>query len=172
MIRVSLVSPKGTEKQSSCLLAYLKKKKKDYRQNVDDKTHHFYSRAQSVVTTETILSSVSSGKVKLSDPISKVVCKPFKQVSWTPLRVTHLQHRPIHVCVSSFSCSQVRVSDSLGLLFQILETDRFALVVQEHQQSNTKFSITPIEWWCPFVVEEKETSIPFDSVCLFFLHSR
>lgn len=96
MIGVSLVSPKGTEKQSSCLLAYLEEI--DYRQNVDDKTHHFYSLAQSVVTTETILSSVSSGRVKLSDPISKVVCKPFKEVSWTPLRVTHIQHGRIHAC--------------------------------------------------------------------------
>lgn len=143
MIGVSLVCPKGTEKQSSCLLAYLKKI--DYRQNVDDKTHHFYSLAQSVVTTETILSSVSYGKVKLSDSISKVVCKPFKEVSWTPLRVTHIQHRRIYVCVSSFSRPQVRMSDSLGLLSQILETDRFALVVQEPQHSNTKFSITPAE---------------------------
>lgn len=77
---------------------------------------------------------------------------------------TH-QHRHIHVCVSSFSCSQVRMSDSLGLLSQILETDRFALVVQEPQQSNTKLSFSA-EWWFPFVVEEKETSMPFYSVCL------
>lgn len=106
MIGVSLVCPKGTEKQSSCL---------DYRQNVDDKTHRFYSLAQSVVTTETILSSVSSGRVKLSDPISKVVCKPFKEVSWTPLRVTHIQHRRIYVfprsralrcgCPTAWGCS-------------------------------------------------------------------
>uniref|UniRef100_H3C584 Cystathionine beta-synthase n=1 Tax=Tetraodon nigroviridis TaxID=99883 RepID=H3C584_TETNG len=59
---------------------------------------------QRVVTMETssCLSAVS-GRVNLSDSISKVVCKPFKQVCLT---------------------------DSLGLLSQILETERFALVEQ------------------------------------------
>lgn len=79
----------------------------------------------------------------------------------------HTSNIGVFTCVSSFSCSQVRMSDSLWLLSQILETDRFALVVQEPQQSNPKFSITSAEWRRPFVVEEKETSIPFYSVCLF-----
>ena len=51
-----------------------------------------------------------------------------------------------HVCVCACvcllpSCSQVRLTDSLGLLAKILETEGFALVVQEPAQSNTLLSV-------------------------------
>lgn len=122
-------------------LSYIKRLLSECRHTAHDINHHFYSLTQSVVTMETILSSVSSGRVNLSDSISKVVCKPFRQVSQTPLRVTHTEHRRIHVCfLSSFSCYQVCMTDSLGLLAQILETDHFAVVAQEPPQSI--FSIT------------------------------
>uniref|UniRef100_A0A674NVM7 Cystathionine beta-synthase n=1 Tax=Takifugu rubripes TaxID=31033 RepID=A0A674NVM7_TAKRU len=110
-----LSPPFSTLPSVSCqeAIEILKERAIDHLPVVDDSGYVFICLF--VVTTDTILSSVSSGRVKLSDPISKVVCKPFKEV---------------------------RMSDSLGLLSQILETDRFALVVQEPQQSNTKFSIT------------------------------
>ncbi|XP_022596448.1 cystathionine beta-synthase-like isoform X2 [Seriola dumerili] len=60
-----------------------------------------------VVTMQTILSSVSAGKVKPSDAVSQVFCKTFKQVHLT---------------------------DSLGKLSRILETDNIALVVHDHTQ--------------------------------------
>lgn len=41
----------------------------------------FHSVVLGVVTLGTVLSSVSSGKVKPSDPISKILCKNYKQVS-------------------------------------------------------------------------------------------
>uniref|UniRef100_A0A7N6FBN1 Cystathionine beta-synthase n=1 Tax=Anabas testudineus TaxID=64144 RepID=A0A7N6FBN1_ANATE len=62
-----------------------------------------------VVTLGTVLSSVSSGKVKPSDPISKILCKNYKQVHLT---------------------------DHLGKLSRILQTDNFALVVHDHTQYN------------------------------------
>lgn len=60
-----------------------------------------------VVTLGTLLSSVLSGKVKPSDVVNKVLCKHFKQVHLT---------------------------DHLGKLCRILETDHFALVVYDHTQ--------------------------------------
>ncbi|XP_035531815.1 cystathionine beta-synthase b [Morone saxatilis] len=62
-----------------------------------------------MVTLGIILSSVSAGKVKPSDAVIKVLCKPFKQVHMT---------------------------DNLGTLSHILETDHFALVVHDHTQYN------------------------------------
>uniref|UniRef100_UPI0037E90DB5 cystathionine beta-synthase b n=1 Tax=Semicossyphus pulcher TaxID=241346 RepID=UPI0037E90DB5 len=61
-----------------------------------------------VVTLGTILSSVSAGKVEPSDAVVKVLCKNFKQVQLT---------------------------DNLGKLSRIIETDNFALVVQNQIQS-------------------------------------
>uniref|UniRef100_A0A7N8XRM3 Cystathionine beta-synthase n=1 Tax=Mastacembelus armatus TaxID=205130 RepID=A0A7N8XRM3_9TELE len=61
-----------------------------------------------MVTLRTILSSVSAGKVKPSDAVSKVLCKTFKQVHLT---------------------------DNLGKLSRILETDNFVLVVHDHTQN-------------------------------------
>ncbi|GAA6230210.1 cystathionine beta-synthase-like [Lates japonicus] len=58
-----------------------------------------------MVTLGRILSSVSAGKVKPSDTVSKVLCKSFKQVHLT---------------------------DSLGKLSHILKTDNFAPVVHDH----------------------------------------
>ncbi|KAF1382680.1 hypothetical protein PFLUV_G00146280 [Perca fluviatilis] len=63
---------------------------------------------QGMVTLGTILSSVSAGKAKPSDAISKVLCKRYKQVHLT---------------------------DNLGKLSQILETDHFVLVVHDHVQN-------------------------------------
>uniref|UniRef100_A0A673YBX6 Cystathionine beta-synthase n=1 Tax=Salmo trutta TaxID=8032 RepID=A0A673YBX6_SALTR len=60
-----------------------------------------------MVTLGNMLSSVLAGKVKASDPVSKVLYKQFKQV---------------------------RLTDSLGKLSRILETDHFALVVHEQIQ--------------------------------------
>uniref|UniRef100_A0A673YBD9 Cystathionine beta-synthase n=1 Tax=Salmo trutta TaxID=8032 RepID=A0A673YBD9_SALTR len=62
-----------------------------------------------MVTLGNMLSSVLAGKVKASDPVSKVLYKQFKQV---------------------------RLTDSLGKLSRILETDHFALVVHEQIQCN------------------------------------
>ncbi|XP_040914049.1 cystathionine beta-synthase b [Toxotes jaculatrix] len=67
-----------------------------------------------VVTLGTILSFVSAGKVKALDAVSKVLCKSFKQVHLT---------------------------DSLGKLSRILETENFALVVQDHTQSEADGSV-------------------------------
>ncbi|XP_041933563.1 cystathionine beta-synthase-like protein isoform X1 [Alosa sapidissima] len=63
---------------------------------------------QGMVTLGNMLSSVLAGKVKPSDPVSKVLYKQFKQV---------------------------RLTDNLGKLSRILETDHFALVVHEQIQS-------------------------------------
>ncbi|TRY78971.1 hypothetical protein DNTS_014728 [Danionella cerebrum] len=60
-----------------------------------------------MVTLGNMLSSVLAGKVKPSDPISKVLYKQFKQV---------------------------RLTDNLGKLSRILEMDHFALVVHEQIQ--------------------------------------
>uniref|UniRef100_A0A4W5JUK1 Cystathionine beta-synthase n=1 Tax=Hucho hucho TaxID=62062 RepID=A0A4W5JUK1_9TELE len=60
-----------------------------------------------MVTLGNMLSSVLAGKVKASDPVSKVLYKQFKQV---------------------------RLTDNLGKLSRILETDHFALVVHEQIQ--------------------------------------
>nr|XP_046220603.1 cystathionine beta-synthase-like [Oncorhynchus gorbuscha] len=60
-----------------------------------------------MVTLGNMLSSVLSGKVKASDPVAKVLYKQFKQV---------------------------RLTDNLGKLSRILETDHFALVVHEQIQ--------------------------------------
>ncbi|XP_051998441.1 cystathionine beta-synthase b [Xyrauchen texanus] len=60
-----------------------------------------------MVTLGNMLSSVLAGKVRPSDPISKVLYKQFKQV---------------------------RLTDNLGKLSRILETDHFALVVHEQIQ--------------------------------------
>uniref|UniRef100_A0A3Q3X5N1 Cystathionine beta-synthase n=1 Tax=Mola mola TaxID=94237 RepID=A0A3Q3X5N1_MOLML len=63
-----------------------------------------------VVTLVTILSSMSAGKVHPSDAITKVPCKPFKQV---------------------------RLTDNLGLLSHILETEHYAVVVHDSPQSDS-----------------------------------
>ncbi|KAI4882068.1 hypothetical protein NFI96_028317 [Prochilodus magdalenae] len=60
-----------------------------------------------MVTLGNMLASVLAGKVKPSDPVSKVLYKQFKQI---------------------------RLTDNLGKLSQILETDHFALVVHEQIQ--------------------------------------
>ncbi|KAE8299189.1 Cystathionine beta-synthase [Larimichthys crocea] len=60
-----------------------------------------------MVTLGTILSSVSAGKVKASDAVIKVLRKTF---------------------------TQVHLTDNLGMLSKILETDHFALVVHDHTQ--------------------------------------
>ncbi|XP_057192693.1 cystathionine beta-synthase b isoform X1 [Triplophysa rosa] len=60
-----------------------------------------------MVTLGNMLSSVLAGKVRPSDPISRVLYKQFKQV---------------------------RLTDNLGKLSRILETDHFALVVHEQIQ--------------------------------------
>uniref|UniRef100_A0A8C8F155 Cystathionine beta-synthase n=1 Tax=Oncorhynchus tshawytscha TaxID=74940 RepID=A0A8C8F155_ONCTS len=60
-----------------------------------------------MVTLGNMLSSVLAGKVKASDPVAKVLYKQFKQV---------------------------RLTDNLGKLSRILETDHFALVVHEQIQ--------------------------------------
>ncbi|XP_052003898.1 cystathionine beta-synthase-like protein [Xyrauchen texanus] len=60
-----------------------------------------------MVTLGNMLSTVLAGKVRPSDPISKVLYKQFKQV---------------------------RLTDNLGKLSRILETDHFALVVHEQIQ--------------------------------------
>ncbi|XP_076603089.1 cystathionine beta-synthase b [Chaetodon auriga] len=67
-----------------------------------------------MVTLATILSSLSAGKVKPSDAVIKVLCKPFKQVHLT---------------------------DNLGMLSQILEADHFALVVHDHAQCKEDASV-------------------------------
>uniref|UniRef100_A0A9J7XF09 Cystathionine beta-synthase n=1 Tax=Cyprinus carpio carpio TaxID=630221 RepID=A0A9J7XF09_CYPCA len=60
-----------------------------------------------MVTLGNMLSSVLAGRVRPSDPINKVLYKQFKQV---------------------------RLTDNLGKLSRILETDHFALVVHEQIQ--------------------------------------
>uniref|UniRef100_A0AAY4E6D1 Cystathionine beta-synthase n=1 Tax=Denticeps clupeoides TaxID=299321 RepID=A0AAY4E6D1_9TELE len=60
-----------------------------------------------MVTLGNMLASVLAGKVKPSDPVSKVLYKQFRQV---------------------------RLTDNLGKLSRILETDHFALVVHEQIQ--------------------------------------
>ncbi|XP_022076617.1 cystathionine beta-synthase a [Acanthochromis polyacanthus] len=60
-----------------------------------------------MVTLGNMLSSILAGKIKLSDPVSKVLYKQFKQI---------------------------RLTDNLGKLSRILETDHFALVVHEQIQ--------------------------------------
>ncbi|KAM8873449.1 cystathionine beta-synthase a [Synchiropus picturatus] len=60
-----------------------------------------------MVTLGNILASILAGKIKLSDPVSKVIYKQFKQI---------------------------RLNDNLGKLSRILETDHFALVVHEQIQ--------------------------------------
>ncbi|XP_013883164.1 cystathionine beta-synthase [Austrofundulus limnaeus] len=60
-----------------------------------------------MVTLGNILSSILAGKIKLSDSVSKVLYKQFRQI---------------------------RLTDSLGKLSRILETDHFALVVHEQIQ--------------------------------------
>lgn len=158
MIGVSLVSPKGTEKQSSCLLAYLKK--------IGYLSKYWWQNPP----------FLQSGTKCGNHGNHPVLCVLWEGQAFRPHLQGGLQtfqtgqldttacdthNIDVFTCVSSFSCSQVRMSDSLGLLSQILEMDRFALVVQEPQQGNTKLSITPAEWWRPFVVEQKETSIHF-----------
>ncbi|KAF6725973.1 Cystathionine beta-synthase [Oryzias melastigma] len=60
-----------------------------------------------MVTLGNMLSSILAGKIKLSDPVSKVLYKQFRQI---------------------------RLTDNLGKLSRILETDHFALVVHEQIQ--------------------------------------
>ncbi|XP_022530528.2 cystathionine beta-synthase a isoform X2 [Astyanax mexicanus] len=60
-----------------------------------------------MVTLGNMLASVLAGKVKPSDPVSKVLYKQFKQI---------------------------RLTDNMGKLSRILETDHFALVVHEQIQ--------------------------------------
>ncbi|XP_038153063.1 cystathionine beta-synthase-like protein [Cyprinodon tularosa] len=66
-----------------------------------------------MVTLGNMLSSILAGKIKLSDPVSKVLYKQFKQI---------------------------RLNDNLGNLSHILETDHFALVVHEQIQYLTNGS--------------------------------
>ncbi|CAG5933195.1 unnamed protein product [Menidia menidia] len=68
-----------------------------------------------MVTLGNMLSSILAGKIKLSDPVSKVLYKQFKQI---------------------------RLTDNLGKLSRILETDHFALVVHEQIQYLTDGSPT------------------------------
>ncbi|XP_077072750.1 cystathionine beta-synthase-like [Siphateles boraxobius] len=65
-----------------------------------------------MVTLGNMLSSVLAGKLRPSDPISKVLYKQFKQV---------------------------RLTDNLGKLSRILETDHFALVVNKKIQCKSSF---------------------------------
>ncbi|XP_065149033.1 cystathionine beta-synthase b isoform X1 [Paramisgurnus dabryanus] len=67
-----------------------------------------------MVTLGNMLSSVLAGKVSPSDPISRVLYKQFKQV---------------------------RLTDNLGKLSRILETDHFALVVHEQIQLDAVSSL-------------------------------
>uniref|UniRef100_A0A1A8EN37 Cystathionine beta-synthase n=1 Tax=Nothobranchius korthausae TaxID=1143690 RepID=A0A1A8EN37_9TELE len=60
-----------------------------------------------MVTLGNMLSSILAGKIRLSDPVSKVLYKQFRRI---------------------------RLTDSLGKLSRILETDHFALVVHEQIQ--------------------------------------
>ncbi|XP_071372254.1 cystathionine beta-synthase b [Centroberyx affinis] len=69
-----------------------------------------------MVTLGNMLSSVLAGKVRPSDPVSKVLYKQFKQV---------------------------RLTDNLGKLSRILETDHFALVVHEQIQYMADGSACP-----------------------------
>ncbi|XP_072513703.1 cystathionine beta-synthase a [Salminus brasiliensis] len=68
-----------------------------------------------MVTLGNMLASVLAGKVKPSDPVRKVLYKQFKQI---------------------------RLTDNLGKLSRILETDHFALVVHEQIQYLTDGSTT------------------------------
>ncbi|XP_067259490.1 cystathionine beta-synthase a isoform X2 [Chanodichthys erythropterus] len=68
-----------------------------------------------MVTLGNMLASVLAGKVKPSDPVSKVLYKQFKQI---------------------------RLTDNMGKLSRILETDHFALVVHEQIQYLTDGSST------------------------------
>ncbi|XP_049325804.1 cystathionine beta-synthase a isoform X4 [Astyanax mexicanus] len=68
-----------------------------------------------MVTLGNMLASVLAGKVKPSDPVSKVLYKQFKQI---------------------------RLTDNMGKLSRILETDHFALVVHEQIQYLTDGSTT------------------------------
>ncbi|XP_050972868.1 LOW QUALITY PROTEIN: cystathionine beta-synthase a [Labeo rohita] len=68
-----------------------------------------------MVTLGNMLASVLAGKVKPSDSVSKVLYKQFKQI---------------------------RLTDNLGKLSRILETDHFALVVHEQIQYLTDGSST------------------------------
>jgi len=69
-----------------------------------------------MVTLGNMLSSVLAGKVKPSDPVSKVLYKQFKTV---------------------------KLTDNLGKLSRILETDHFALVVHEQIQYMSDGSAQP-----------------------------
>ncbi|XP_034088299.1 cystathionine beta-synthase b isoform X3 [Gymnodraco acuticeps] len=69
---------------------------------------------QGMVTLGTILSSVTAGEVKLSDAVSKVLCKHYKQLHLT---------------------------DNLGKLSHILKTNPFALVVNDAAQSKILFCL-------------------------------
>uniref|UniRef100_A0A7N8XGI4 Cystathionine beta-synthase n=1 Tax=Mastacembelus armatus TaxID=205130 RepID=A0A7N8XGI4_9TELE len=60
-----------------------------------------------MVTLGNMLSCILAGKIRLSDPVSKVLYKQFKQI---------------------------RLTDNLGKLSRILETDHFALLVHEQIQ--------------------------------------
>uniref|UniRef100_H3CSA6 Cystathionine beta-synthase n=1 Tax=Tetraodon nigroviridis TaxID=99883 RepID=H3CSA6_TETNG len=60
-----------------------------------------------MVTLGNMLACILAGKIRLSDPVSKVLYKQFKQI---------------------------RLNDNLGKLSRILETDHFALVVHEQIQ--------------------------------------
>ncbi|KAL6115289.1 cbs [Pungitius sinensis] len=60
-----------------------------------------------MVTLGNMLACILAGKIKVSDPVSKVLYKQFKQI---------------------------RLTDHLGKLSRILETDHFALVVHEQIQ--------------------------------------
>ncbi|KAM4562055.1 cystathionine beta-synthase b [Fundulus diaphanus] len=69
-----------------------------------------------MVTLGTILSSVQDGNVKLSDPVSMVLCMDFRQVHLT---------------------------ENLGRLSCILKTQNFALVVHDQTQYDAEGSVCP-----------------------------
>uniref|UniRef100_A0A3Q2YNI9 Cystathionine beta-synthase n=1 Tax=Hippocampus comes TaxID=109280 RepID=A0A3Q2YNI9_HIPCM len=69
-----------------------------------------------MVTLGNMLASILAGKIKLSDPVSKVLYKQFKQI---------------------------RLLDNLGKLSRILEIDHFALVVHEQIQCKLSKHFSP-----------------------------
>uniref|UniRef100_A0A8B9JMG3 Cystathionine beta-synthase n=1 Tax=Astyanax mexicanus TaxID=7994 RepID=A0A8B9JMG3_ASTMX len=73
-----------------------------------------------MVTLGNMLASVLAGKVKPSDPVSKVLYKQFKQI---------------------------RLTDNMGKLSRILETDHFALVVHEQIQCECSYKYSTLSWF-------------------------
>uniref|UniRef100_G1TE53 Cystathionine beta-synthase n=1 Tax=Oryctolagus cuniculus TaxID=9986 RepID=G1TE53_RABIT len=80
-----------------------------------------------MVTLGNMLSSLLAGKVQPSDQVCKVLYKQFKQ---TPCGCRHPDPRPC----GAVTVAGIRLTDTLGVLSHILETDHFALVVHEQIQ--------------------------------------